>query len=121
MPLCILNSQQSPCRTLIQIIIGIYNNLKNYTFAVTIDLTVVWYYMNLNSQNQFLFYYAIAYTASVNNVVVIVSIAGITPTNYSVSYNIRQYTTILLSKIKNLDDAEVDRALMLAPLYLNIR
>ena len=39
---------------------------------MTIDLIVVWYYMNLNSQNQFLFYYAIAYTASVNNVVVTV-------------------------------------------------
>ena len=52
--------------------------------------------MNLNSQNQFYFLFLtlLGYITSVNNVVVTVLyfIAGITPTNYSVSYIVNKST-----------------------------
>ena len=49
-------------------------------------------YMNLNSQNQFyfLFFTLLGHITSVNKVVVF--IAGITPTNYSVSYIVKKST-----------------------------
>ena len=51
----------------------VYNNLKNCAFAVSIELTVVWDEMNLNSQNrlEFLFFTLLRHNiASVNSVVV---------------------------------------------------